>query len=186
MKENNKNNKLGFTLLELLVVVLIIGILAAIALPQYNKFVRNTSYANMLQILKTVVTAEQSFYITNNSYTTDWNNLDISLPTYGSCRISGGRGGGNCKDMGSNICMCLFSDSVSIGFKYGAKVPGLSTSPSGYEWVLTKITINNESNVLPARLYCRENNLATTQRTDYHCKGSLKRNNWYGSWFYML
>lgn len=42
-----KINKKGFTLLEILVVVLIIGILAAIALPQYRSVVNKAKFAQI-------------------------------------------------------------------------------------------------------------------------------------------
>ena len=74
------NNQKAFTLIELLVVVLIIGILAAVALPQYQKAVAKARLSNMKQIIASVKTAEETFYLKNGTYTIDWELLDIDLP----------------------------------------------------------------------------------------------------------
>jgi len=69
--------KEGFTLIELLVVVLIIGILAAIAVPQYQKSVMRSKAANILTLLKTIESAERSYYLETGSFTPKMSELPI-------------------------------------------------------------------------------------------------------------
>ena len=69
----------AFTLIELLVVVLIIGILAAIALPQYQKAVMRSRYTSLKNLTKTISTAETVYHLTNDSYTTEMEDLEIGL-----------------------------------------------------------------------------------------------------------
>lgn len=43
-----KSNQKGFTLIELMIVVAIIGILAAVALPQYQSYVAKSKFAESI------------------------------------------------------------------------------------------------------------------------------------------
>lgn len=72
----------GFTLLELLVVVLIIGILAAIALPQYKKAVEKTRISEALLILNNFYRAYQICLLSHEDEDCmDFNALDIEMPS---------------------------------------------------------------------------------------------------------
>ncbi len=61
-------NKKGFTLIELMIVVAIIGILAAIAIPNFLKFQAKSKQSEAKTNLKAVYTAETSYFGENNSY----------------------------------------------------------------------------------------------------------------------
>ena len=69
----------AFTLIELLVVVLIIGILSAVALPQYQKAVLKSRYMQGLVYVKAIKDAQEIYYLANNSYATSADDLGITI-----------------------------------------------------------------------------------------------------------
>ena len=72
----------AFTLLELIMVVIIIGILVAVALPQYTRTAERARAAQMLPLLASIRGSEIRFrsQSATNVYTTTLANLDIDLP----------------------------------------------------------------------------------------------------------
>jgi type IV pilus assembly protein PilA len=70
----NKNEK-GFTLIELMIVIAIIGILAAIAIPQFNAYRARSFNAGANTDLRNAMTAQEGYYTDHDSYTNNANDL---------------------------------------------------------------------------------------------------------------
>jgi type IV pilus assembly protein PilA len=90
----------GFTLVELMVVVAIVGILVAVAIPQYQKYQSRARQTEAKIALGGVFTAEQSFSVENSSYTSCLASIGVASTgnqTYYSVGFVGGGTGDTTK-----------------------------------------------------------------------------------------
>ena len=81
-----QNQRGGFTLLELLMVVIIIAILASIALPQYLRVSERSRASEALTVLAAVRSSELRYKATDPAwqYSTNLTLLDIEGPGFGA------------------------------------------------------------------------------------------------------
>ena len=68
----------GITLIELMIVVVIVSILAAIAYPNYQEFTARAKRSEARAALLRLATNQERFYLNNNTFTTDLTQIGFS------------------------------------------------------------------------------------------------------------
>ncbi len=68
MKPVKQKKQQGFTLIELMIVVAIIGVLSAIAVPAYKDYVTKSEVASGVATLKSLVTPAELYYQENGGF----------------------------------------------------------------------------------------------------------------------
>ncbi|MCG7553956.1 MULTISPECIES: type IV pilin protein [Pseudoalteromonas] len=83
----NRNNSAGclvergFTLIEVMIVVVIIGILSAIAYPNYTEYVRRGARADAMTLLLDAANKQEQFFVDNRAYSNDLEAIGVPTAT---------------------------------------------------------------------------------------------------------
>jgi prepilin-type N-terminal cleavage/methylation domain-containing protein len=71
----------GFTLVELAVVIVIIGVLAAFGVPRFLQSVEKSKASEAFNYLSAIQSAEERYLAQNGTYASTISSLDVTLPS---------------------------------------------------------------------------------------------------------
>ena len=73
----------GFSLIEVMIVVVIIGLLAALAYPSLEGYLQRTRQTEARTNLSALYTAQKIYFATNRTYASSFDDLDVQFETGG-------------------------------------------------------------------------------------------------------
>ncbi|BCV65827.1 type IV pilin protein [Shewanella carassii] len=68
----------GFTLIEVMITVVILGILAAIAYPSYTQYIAKSTRSEAHAALMRLANLQEQYYLDNRTYATDMTKLGLN------------------------------------------------------------------------------------------------------------
>lgn len=80
MRHRLKTKDRGFTLMEILVVMIVLGVVATLAVPSYNMVVERMRAKEGADILPAVLAAQKRYELETGSSANNLSQLDITLP----------------------------------------------------------------------------------------------------------
>lgn len=132
-----KNVQKGFTLIELMIVVAIIGILAAIALPAYQDYTARSQMSEALSLAGGARTAVSEFYTSNGQFPT--NNTSAGLAN--ANQITGKYVAEVAVSRGV-ITATMQSTGISEGIRGTTLVLSPTTSAGAVDWICKAGTVD--------------------------------------------
>jgi len=135
----------GFTLIELMIVIAIIGILAAVAIPSYSDYTARAQVTEAMSLASSMKTALAEFYSDNGTFV----NTPALVPTYFSDSVSGkyvsiiGFSGA----AGGTIFVAATMKSTGVNKGVSGKIFGMETTNGGLVWKCGTLATNSLNNL---------------------------------------
>jgi len=86
-----QRNQKGFTLIELMIVIVIIGILAALAIPRFMSATDKAKRSEAVSILKQIYVLERSYWAENSVYSANFADIGFDDPTPSDANANNGK-----------------------------------------------------------------------------------------------
>ena len=137
-----KQGEKGFTLVELAIVIVIIGVLASFGVPRFRDAVERSKAGESLNYLSAIRAAQERYAAREGTYATDLADLDVAMPSPKYFTV-GTTAAGSTGDIEDSWTLTLTRVGASAG--YGAYT--VAFTETGYD--STNSTLNDLPQINP-------------------------------------
>lgn len=122
------SNARGFSIMELLIVIVIVSILAAIAVPSYQEYARRTQRTVAKAALQELMSRQESYAVDHKNYAADFERLGIGGTSSDSISIAYVNGDGTISRSNTGALYSLALHQSPAGAAMSAACASLSTA----------------------------------------------------------